>query len=129
PATELKKDDGFPILICPRVVADGQELEMPLVTFMMAGRLRLSRALGVDVREAGLTWFNRLQNRIPPVVISRAEAPVKQVVETGADVDVRRFPAPRHHRMDPGRYVTEGLFLTFNRTSRRDNSSMQRGWL
>jgi 2,5-furandicarboxylate decarboxylase 1 len=128
-ATQLEKEKRFPILICHRVVADGQELEMPLVTFMMASRLRLARALGVDVREAGLTWFNRLQNRIPPVVVSKTDAPVKQVIETGADVDVRRFPAPRHHRMDPGRYVTEGLFLTFNRATRRDNSAMQRGWL
>ena len=57
------------------------------------------------------------------------QAPVKQVVEKGADIDVRRFPAPLHHRMDPGRYITEGHFLTFNRNSGLDNSALQRGWL
>jgi len=128
-ATKLEKEKRFPILVCHRVVADGRELEMPLVTFMMASRLRLARALGVGVREAGLEWYQRLQRRLPPVVVSKAEAPVKQVIETGSAVDVLQFPAPRHHRSDPGRYVTEGLFLTHSRTSRRDNSAMQRGWL
>jgi 2,5-furandicarboxylate decarboxylase 1 len=128
-ATKLEKEKRFPILICHRVVADGQELEMPLVSFMMASRLRLARAFGVGVREAGLESYRRMQQRKPSVVISKAEAPVKQVVETGSEVDVRRLPAPRHHRMDPGRYVTEGLFLTHNRITRRDNSAMQRGWI
>jgi UbiD family decarboxylase len=31
--------------------------------------------------------------------------------------------------MDPGRYITEGFFLTFNRHSGLDNSALQRGWL
>ena len=70
-----------------------------------------------------------MQKRVKPFVVSRDQAPVKQVVEKGADIDVRRFPAPLHHRMDPGRYITEGHFLTFNRNTGLDNSALQRGWL
>jgi len=128
-ATKLEKERRFPILICHRVVADGQELEMPLVSFMMASRLRLARAFGVDVREAGMACYRRIQNRLTPQVVPRAHAPVKEIVETGDAIDLRRLPAPRHHRMDPGRYVTEGLFLTYGRETRRDNSAMQRGWI
>ena len=69
------------------------------------------------------------KSALKPIVVSREQAPVKQVVEKGASIDVRRFPAPRHHRMDPGRYVTEGHFLTFNRNNGLDNSALQRGWL
>ncbi|HZT06031.1 MAG TPA: UbiD family decarboxylase [Chloroflexota bacterium] len=128
-ATRLEREKRFPILICHRLVANGRELELPVVSFMMASRLRLARAFGVGVREAGIACYRRLQHRVPPVVVSREEAPVKQIVATGGAVDVRELPALRHHRMDPGRYVTQGLFLTFNRQTRRDNSAMQRGWL
>jgi 2,5-furandicarboxylate decarboxylase 1 len=128
-AMKLEKAQRFPILICHNVKVDGRPAAMPLVTFLMASRQRLARALGADVRSAGLACYERVQERQKPVVVSREEAPVKQVVEKGSDIDVRRFPALRHHRMDPGRYITEGHFLTFNRNTGRDNSAMQRGWL
>ena len=128
-AMKLEKDHRFPILICHNVTINGQRAEMPVVTFLMASRLRLARTLGADIRNAGLICYDRVQKRTKPVVVPRHEAPVKEVVEKGSDLDVRRIPAPLHHSMDPGRYITEGLFLTFNRQSGLDNSSMQRGWL
>ncbi len=128
-AMKLEKAQRFPILVCENVIVNGRRAEIPVVTFLMASRLRLARAFGVDVRQAGVACAERVQARLKPVVVSRAEAPVKEVVEKGAEVDVRRLPALRHHRMDPGRYITEGLFLTFNRETRLDNSAMQRGWL
>jgi 2,5-furandicarboxylate decarboxylase 1 len=128
-AMKLEKAQRFPVLVCHNVRVDGRRADMPLVTFLMASRQRLARALGSDVRNAGLACYERVQARQESVVVSREEAPVKQVVEKASDVDVRRFPAVRHHRMDPGRYITEGHFLTFNRNTGRDNSAMQRGWL
>ncbi|HEX9880178.1 MAG TPA: UbiD family decarboxylase [Candidatus Binatia bacterium] len=126
---KLERAKRFPLLVFHNVLIDGKRMEMPLMTFMMASRLRLARAMGVTVEQAGVDCFERVQRRIKPVVVSRSEAPVKQIVEKGAEVDVRRFPAPHHHSMDPGRYITEGLFLTFNRASHQDNSAYHRGWL
>ena len=128
-AMQLEKDHRFPILICHNVTVNGQKCEIPLVTFLMASRLRLARAMGVEVPKAGLSCYERVQGRLKPVTVSRKDAPVKEVVEKGNDIDVRRLPAPLHHRMDPGRYITEGFVLTFNRNSGLDNSAMQRGWL
>lgn len=128
-AMKLEKDHRFPILICHHVTVNGQKCDMPVVTFLMASRLRLARALGVNVEKAGLACYERVQKRMEPVVVSRKEAPVKDVVQKGSEIDVRRLPAPLHHHMDPGRYVTEGFVLTFNRNSGRDNSALQRGWL
>ena len=128
-AIQLEKDHRFPILICHNVTIDGKKAEMTVVTFLMASRLRLARLLGKDVRNAGLACYERVQARINPVVVSRQEAPVKETIEKGNEIDVRRLPAPLHHRMDPGRYITEGFFLTFNRNTGLDNSAMQRGWL
>lgn len=128
-ASKLEKAKRFPILVCHDVRVDGRKAEMPLVTFLMASRVRLARLLDSDVRSAGIACYERVQNRRAPIVVPRAGAPVKQIVETGDAVDVRRLPAPLHHEMDPGRYITEGLFLTYNRESRLDNSAMHRGWL
>jgi UbiD family decarboxylase len=128
-AMKLEKAQRFPILVCHNVIIDGKRSDFPLVTFLMASRLRLARAFGADVRRAGVACYERVQKRVKPVIVSRDQAPVKQVVEKGPAVDVRRFPAPLHHRMDPGRYVTEGHFLSFNRNTGLDNSALQRGWL
>ena len=128
-AMKLEKAQRFPILVCHHVIIDGKRAELPLVTFLMASRLRLARTFGVDVRRAGVACHERVQKRVKPVVVSREQAPVKQVVERGASVDMSGFPAPLHHRMDPGRYITEGHFLTFNRNTGLDNSALQRGWL
>src|SRR5712692_9501688 len=128
-AMKLEKAQRFPILVCHNVIVDGKRAESPVVTFLMASRLRLARTFGVEVRRAGVACYERVQKRVKPMVVSREQAPVKQIVEKGADIDVRRFPAPLHHRMDPGRYITEGHFLTFNRNNGLDNSAFQRGWL
>src|SRR5258705_570206 len=128
-AMKLEKADRFPLVVLHNVIVDGERSTMPLTTFQMASRLRLARAMGTEVQKAGLACYERVQTRQRPIVIGRAQAPVKQVVEKGSDIDVRRFPALRHHRMDPGRYITEGHFLTFNRNTGVDNSAMHRGWL
>lgn len=128
-ATKLEKAYRFPVLVCHDVRIDGQPAELPLVTFLMASRLRLARLLGTGVREAGVVCHQRLQQRRLPVVVDRAAAPVKEVVQKGSEVDLRRLPAPLHHRMDPGRYITEGFFLTYNRESGGDNSALHRGWI
>ena len=82
--------------------------------------------MGTEVQKAGIACYERVQTRQRPIIVSRDQAPVKQLVEKGPEIDVRRFPALRHHRMDPGRYITEGHFLTFNRNTGIDNSAMWR---
>src|SRR6266702_8764185 len=82
-AMKLEKAQRFPILVCHNVVIDGKRAELPLVTFLMASRLRLARTFGVDVRGAGVACYERVQERVKPVVVSHDQAPVKQVVEKG----------------------------------------------
>src|SRR5687767_7878669 len=66
-AAKLEKAKRFPILICHNVMIDGERAELPLITFTMASRLRMARLLGVDIRNAGLATYERVQNRIKPV--------------------------------------------------------------
>ncbi|HLY64458.1 MAG TPA: UbiD family decarboxylase domain-containing protein [Chloroflexota bacterium] len=127
--TKLEKAKQFPVLIFHNALVDGQPAELPLMTFLMASRQRLARSLDADVFHAGIACYERTEQRMKPVTVDRAEAPVKEVIQTGADIDVRRLPAPRHHQQDPGRYVTAGFFTTFNRETGVDNAAIQRGWI
>jgi UbiD family decarboxylase len=43
---------------------------------------------------------------IPPIIIDQKDAPVKQVIKRGADVDLYQLPIMRHHEMDGGPYST-----------------------
>ncbi len=59
--------------------------------------------LGVmDLIRRCRTRFNRA---IPPVTLDPGNAPVNEFVLVGDQVDVTRFPAPRHWPRDGGRYI------------------------
>ena len=68
-AMKLEKAHRFPLLVFHNVIVDGKRAEMPLVTFLMASRLRLARAMGVDVPKAGLACYERVQTRQEPVIV------------------------------------------------------------
>lgn len=72
------------------------------------GRLALTLGLSLDrpsrmacVR-ACRDKLNRLELRPPRLVQSGA---VQENIERGGDIDLLRFPLPRHHEMDGGRYL------------------------
>ena len=46
------------------------------------------------------------ERRIPPIIVNRKDAPVKEVVKAGAQVDLYELPIMRHHYMDGGPYIT-----------------------
>jgi 2,5-furandicarboxylate decarboxylase 1 len=127
--TKLERQQKFPIVICHHVVSNGRRLDYPLVTFLMSSRQRLAELLELPIDLLVREVYQRRNDRQPLVVVDRAAAPVKQVVRTGADVDVTAFPAPHHHDMDPGPYVTAGFLTLYNPETGLDNSALHRGWL
>jgi 2,5-furandicarboxylate decarboxylase 1 len=126
---ELERRKRFPVLVFHHVLIDGQRSEFPLVTFLMASRLRLARLLGASVERAGVAVCERMRRPIPPVQVARADAPVKEVVALGDAADVTRFPATWHHDQDPGRYLSAGFITCYNPETGIENSAIQRGWL
>ena len=126
---ELERQKRFPVLVFHDVRSDGQQHHFPLVTFLMSSRRRLARLLEAPIEKAGLAVHQRMQQSIEPVRVPRTEAPVKQVIVTGDEADVTRFPAPWHHEQDPGRYVTAGFVTCYNPDTGIENSAIQRGWI
>jgi UbiD family decarboxylase len=76
-------------------------------------RTRCALAMGADPKSdaRGLVehWCRRLREPfrpVPPITIG--EAPVKENVLMGDQVDLLRFPAPQWHSHDGGRYIGTG---------------------
>lgn len=100
----------FPLVLFDRPLdLNGEPSPFPIMTNVYATRERCAVALGLAPEQAyqelSLEYARREDGRIPPTVIPRTEALVKEVVRTGEDVDLRALPIVRHHRMDGGPYI------------------------
>ncbi|MEE8453611.1 MAG: UbiD family decarboxylase, partial [Limibaculum sp.] len=47
----------------------------------------------------------KMKRQLPPKLVDPKQAPVNQNIETGDDIDITRFPAPRMWPRDGGKYI------------------------
>ncbi len=78
---------------------------------VIADRRKWSIALGVTPDELIPTLRARVRSPVAPVTVDRAQAPVKEVVLTGADVDLTKVPAVWHSENDPAPYIASGMAI------------------
>jgi 2,5-furandicarboxylate decarboxylase 1 len=107
---KLEELGKYPLVVFERPLdLNGEICPFPIITNVYATRERCAMGLGLAPSEArqelSLEYARREDRRIAPIVVSRSDAPVKEVVEVGDQVDLRRFPIIRHHRMDGGPYI------------------------
>lgn len=127
----FEKQDKYPLLVFHNVKnAEGGRAKHWVITNVLASRIRRARicnstfqTLGRDVYEASRA------RRKTPVVIPKAEAPVKEVVRTGDNINLFEFPVLVHNALDAGRYFSSGFLTTYDPDSGIDNCSIQRGWI
>ncbi|MBI4322270.1 MAG: UbiD family decarboxylase [Chloroflexi bacterium] len=85
----------------------GRRSEYQLLIGLFASQRRAEIALGLKPGpRANLVheYLRREKRAVKPIVIGRAEAPVKEVVKTGTSVDLSEMPVPRQHEMDGNPY-------------------------
>jgi len=80
-----------------------------IIAAASGSRRRLAAALGVDEREAGKEYLNRLGKPQPVVEVAREHAPVQEVVRAGDDIDLARLPFHLQHECDGGVYISSGI--------------------
>jgi UbiD family decarboxylase len=103
----LKK---FPIIVFDRPLGlHGRVSPMKLVMNCEISQRKTQIALGVP-KEMGRAQMaevclEREEHRIPPIVVDKIEAPVKENVKVGKEVDLYDIPVMRHHYMDGGPYI------------------------
>jgi UbiD family decarboxylase len=103
----LKK---FPILIFEDPLnAHGVATDMKVVMGAENSQKKIQVALSVaasmDRAEMARECLRREAAKIGPVIVSKAAAPVKEIIRTGAQVDLYELPLLRHHEMDGGPYI------------------------
>lgn len=132
-ALQHRLDDAglYPILRAPRTVgASGQRSTMPVISNLTASRELVAAALGMSDHRQAAAWFARRSAAgIDPVVVSRHEAPVQQIVLEGNGVDLAALPVLTQHELEPGPYLTAAHATTLDPESGIDNTAIQRCWV
>ena len=118
-----------PVIIFHRIrTTAGQISPLPLVLNLFASRQRSAFAVGSSFEQIGRDLFQRREKKIKPVIVSRSDALVKQVVHKGEAVNQQEIPALVHAAWDPGPYVSAGYLTTYDPDTGIDNCALQRGW-
>ena len=79
----------------------------PVVTNLHAGRRRMALAMNAEPRELQRAFLKAMERPVAPVVVDTG--PVKEVVQTGGDVDLLALPQIVHHAADAGPYITAAI--------------------
>ena len=75
----------------------------------MGSRARIARAFGVKPSELLPEVQRRLRNKPEIVEVTRAEAPVQEVVLTGDDADLTKLPVHLQHGADGAPYISASI--------------------
>lgn len=81
----------------------------PLVGNALASRTRFAKAFGTTPQKLLSEILRRLRCKPQFVEVGRNEAPVQQVVVTGADIDLTKLPVHLQHGKDGGPYISAGM--------------------
>jgi len=93
---EKVKGSGFPVLIGQLTSSKRVELAFE----------RNSRELDDEIENL----LNIPRNDFPPVIVERGKS--QEVVLTGDDVDLLKFPVPKFNPKEGGRYITAGVSIS-----------------
>ncbi|MCC6472705.1 MAG: UbiD family decarboxylase [Burkholderiales bacterium] len=106
----LEERGRYPMVLFERPLnLLGEVSAFPLLTNVYASRTRCAMALGLTPQQhrldLSMEYSRREARRLAPLALEREAAPVKQVVKTGLQIDLRELPIVRHHKMDPAPYI------------------------
>jgi UbiD family decarboxylase len=86
---------------------DVKGTRFPVLTNLHASRSRLAAAINCAPDAMLPAYLRAMERPLPPRVVKTG--PVKEVVLTGADVDLYALPQIVHHQGDAGPYVTAAI--------------------
>lgn len=97
-----------------------------LVGNVMGTRRRLALAFGTQEPDLLKEILKRVEKPIPPVEVTSAQAPVHQVVLTGAEADFTRLPVHLQHGEDGAPYISASIDVTRSFDGKRRNVGYRR---
>jgi 2,5-furandicarboxylate decarboxylase 1 len=81
----------------------------PVVGNVLANRTRMAQAFGVAPQKLLPEILRRLRLKPELIEVGRNEAPVQQVVVTGADADLTKLPVHLQHGKDGGPFISAAM--------------------
>ena len=78
---------------------------------IITDRRKWGIGLGVEEDQVIQSFNERVANPVDPVMVDRAAAPVKDIIETGDDVDLTKVPAAWTSELDPGPFIASGMAI------------------
>jgi UbiD family decarboxylase len=99
---------------------------LELVGNVAASRTRLARAFGVAPDQLLPEIQRRLKIEPELIELSQDEAPVQEVVLTGADADITKLPAHLQHALDGAPYISASIDYCIDPRTGITNSGMRR---
>lgn len=105
----------YPVIYCPEIEGG----KIPLVSNLFGSYERLGMIMGMSaekIKESGLSEVCReyMRKRAisqPFKMVSASEAPVKEVILRGKEVDLSVLPIIHHAELDAGKYITIGFMI------------------
>jgi 2,5-furandicarboxylate decarboxylase 1 len=101
-----------------------KNFDMPVVGGIFATRERAFLALETSSQDYVHKFQNALDHLLAPKLVSNA--PCKDVIYTGNDVDLTRLPIPIFSEKDPAPFITLGLSISRDPKSGGKNTSIYR---
>ena len=87
----------------------------PVITSVCTTVQRLSLIMGQPLESSlvdlYVAWARLGENLVPPRWVEASEAPCKENIMTGDDIDLFRFPVPKFYPLDGGRYYGTAHFI------------------
>ena len=95
----------------PAVSFNDNGTEFPLVCGVYSDRNKALLAFQADEKTILQKVLDGLDNPIAPKMV-KGNAPCHEVVITGDDIDINRFPIPTYSPKDGGPYITPGIVVS-----------------
>ena len=102
------------------------DLQLGLVGNVVGSRSRLARAFGVAPNKLLDEIQRRLKLEPELIELEQNEAPVQEVVLTGADADLTKLPAHLQHAYDGAPYISASIDYCVDPRNGMTNSGMRR---
>lgn len=111
---KLENENKYPLLLFENVKDHyGQPSGFQVCTNLFATRQKCALALDLPKEkwqmETSLEYSHRAMDRFKPVVVDKSEAPCKEVIMVGDEVDLYKLPIQIHHEMDGMPYLPDAV--------------------
>jgi 2,5-furandicarboxylate decarboxylase 1 len=109
---KLAREARFPVIYYPKIEGS----EFPVVSNLFGSWKLFGMALGMDPKNSSISdifheYRKRKEKKIPFKTVSSSEAPVKEVILKGEEVDLNILPIIHHAVLDSGKYISSGQLV------------------